>query len=264
MSKLQKSGVALELPPAYQEEDHDGPPRYTTGDQVGPSPYSRFPLRFNLYYNKSWTKVRYRLGESEDAPLYTIKVRASWVAMKRGSITLTQGTGDDDIVAVVHHEASFNGDATIEVPGREEAKPLRCHPDKWAKFTFTFDFDVGVGKETRKERFEWRPSRAGEVRALDKWAWGWKLVRLGDLHEEKSGGAGGGSRDVRPHGETSDGREIVAVWADNSSWSRSKIGKFHFLGAGATGALGDAWALVAVMSALRLWDHVLQITAAAV
>lgn len=39
----------------------------------------------------------------------------------------------------------------------------------------------------------------------------------------------------------------------NSSMTLSKIAKFHFLGAGAEGEFGDDWALMAVLSAFRLW-----------
>jgi hypothetical protein len=54
-------------------------------------------------------------------------------------------------------------------------------------------------------------------------------------------------------GEASDGKEVVAAWSENSGMTLSKIAKFHFLGAGATGEFGDDWALMAALSAFRLW-----------
>ncbi|KAJ3473450.1 hypothetical protein NLG97_g10301 [Lecanicillium saksenae] len=73
------------------------------------------------------------------------------------------------------------------------------------------------------------------------------------LGRTESGG-GSASRSERPHGESSDGRPIVAVFADNSRVSRSKLARFHFLGAGATNEFGEEWAMYVTMTALRIWE----------
>ncbi|KJR81454.1 uncharacterized protein SPSK_01108 [Sporothrix schenckii 1099-18] len=68
---------------------------------------------------------------------------------------------------------------------------------------------------------------------------------------------------------TSDGREIVALWAtqrqedgdgddddDPSDVSSTQtVARFTFLGSGASGQLGERWALMAVMSGLAVWER---------
>ncbi|KAI9788275.1 MAG: hypothetical protein M1816_007041 [Peltula sp. TS41687] len=233
----------------------DDPPAYTTGEPVGPSPYERLPLAFNLYYKK-WTVKTYQLGEHEDQPLYTITSVTDF-AQKKPMVILHEG-GDPKgpIISTVTKDSMMNAHTNITVPGRpgsaDDTITEHLRSDMFTgsnHLSFSFSFNVCRDKDIHREAFEWRPTRGAEVRALDKWSWGWKLVRLG-----KTTGSGG-SRSVRSVGETSDGKEIVAVWAAKTTFTTSKLGKFHFLGAGMTGELGEEWAFMAVMSALRLWNY---------
>lgn len=115
---------------------------------------------------------------------------------------------------------------------------------------------MGRGKETRREAFEWRFSQGKEVKVFGAWSTGWKLVRLDGVAESESeSGEGSSSRSERRHGQTSDGKPVVAVVADNTSPSTNKIAKFHFVGAGATGELGERWAFMALMTAVRVWER---------
>ena len=63
----------------------------------------------------------------------------------------------------------------------------------------------------------------------------------------------GGTRAVRDVGTSSDGREVVAVFAIHSGEPVKCA--FRFLGTGAAGHLGARFALMAVMTALRIWDY---------
>lgn len=56
------------------------------------------------------------------------------------------------------------------------------------------------------------------------------------------------------HGESSDGRAIVAVWAGTGIFA-SRVLRFRFLDAGADGGLGRRWAVMAVASALAIWHR---------
>jgi hypothetical protein len=116
--------------------------------------------------------------------------------------------------------------------------------------TCSFSVTVGRGQGMHDEQFEWRQSHGDEVKALDEWHWGLKLVRLNNEKPDEGGGKGKN----RKSGESSDGKEIVAVWADTGKLSMSKIGKFQFLGSGATGELGECWAIMAIVSVVRLWQ----------
>jgi hypothetical protein len=52
---------------------------------------------------------------------------------------------------------------------------------------------------------------------------------------------------------SSDGKEVVASFVDKTTLS-NKVAKFEFQGSGATGELGDAFSIIAVLTALRLWQ----------
>ncbi|KAI1297356.1 hypothetical protein F5Y03DRAFT_369674 [Xylaria venustula] len=51
------------------------------------------------------------------------------------------------------------------------------------------------------------------------------------------------------------GKEVVAVCAGTGMSSVTKVLHFRFLGAGADGSLGDRWAIMAVASALTIWNR---------
>jgi hypothetical protein len=242
-------------------EDHDNHsfetalPEYEGGPAPGPSPYKSLPLSFNIYYKK-WFSSMYQIGEHEDQPLFTIQRHGAW-GHDKPMIVLHEGADPKGpVVATVTKQGLVKHDTVIELrrPGLE-GEPIREPLVSDVSMTlknsrFTFAFDVGRGKEkTHRETFEWRISKAIEVRTLDSMAFGWKLVRLGP--DQPAGK--GGSRGARDVGEASDGNEVVAAWSENSGMTLSKIAKFHFLGAGATGEFGDDWALMAALSAFRLW-----------
>ena len=65
----------------------------------------------------------------------------------------------------------------------------------------------------------------------------------------------GGKRAKRAVGTTSDGKEIVAVFSDNYEARNTRLVRFRFLGTGAAGHLGPRFAVMAVMTALRIWNE---------
>ena len=103
------------------------------------------------------------------------------------------------------------------------------------------------------EKFEWRRSHGDETASLrdGKSTHGWKLIRL---HSSKESNVV--ISDSKVLGHSSDGKEIVAVWTDDSlTWFRGDekgvVGKFEFTGSGA-GGLGEQWKLFAVVSAMHM------------
>lgn len=252
-SSTQQTATILE-----DNDDHSfvtAPPEYESSATRGVSPYKHLPLVFNIYY-KQWFSSMYQIGEHENQPLFTIQRHGAW-GHNKPMIVLHEGADPKGpVVGTVTKEGSMKHDTVIELPmsSRLGSEPIRERLGGDVSMSlknsrFTFAFDVGRGKETRRETFEWRISKAIEVRSLDSMAFGWKLVRLG---VEQPAGRGG-SREARDVGEASDGKEVVAAWSENSAMTLSKIAKFHFLGAGTTGEFGDDWALMAVLSAFRLW-----------
>ncbi|WPH01516.1 Hypothetical protein R9X50_00436200 [Acrodontium crateriforme] len=140
----------------------------------------------------------------------------------------------------------------LKLPG-DTAEKLQSHTRLTSvSFTFIVPVPSKGGGAKYPEKFEWRQSRGAEVKsaASSKYTTGWKLVRLSN---ENATGVGGRRKD-REIGETSDGKEVVAVWANYAKMSMTKVACFQFCGTGATGELGDEWTLMAVLSVLRLWQ----------
>ncbi|KPM45140.1 hypothetical protein AK830_g1312 [Neonectria ditissima] len=199
-------------------------------------------------------KQIYPLGEHEDQIRLTVTLHGQFSHKKPFIVLHDENDAEGPVPGTVTKESLLNAHTNITVPDRPGSafdpltEHLKCNM-ALKQFTFSFAFDVGIGKDTRRERFEWRPSRGEDVKVLDKWAWGWKLVRLGAPE------GGQGSRSERGTGKTNDSNDTFAVWAENSTWTMSKCGKFHFIGAGSTGELSEEWAFMAIMSVLRLWDY---------
>jgi hypothetical protein len=246
-----------EPPPAYDDDLTEAAmsspgSSHSTVLQIG-----NFPSRFNWYYHNIRLKTStYHLGEHRKEPQFSLMLEATW---KGTRMTLHDGVGDSKkLLAEAYSESSITRHSIIHLPapqdGEEVREELRCHSSmKTNSYTFSMRVPGPFGEKPVVEQFEWRQSHGSEVRSLDKYGWGYKLVRLhssgatstapptDDLTKSE------GKKAVRHEGLTSDGKEVVAVWADNSQLSKNKMGKFQFLGSGATGELGEDWATFAVM-----------------
>lgn len=148
-------------------------------------------------------------------------------------------------------------------------------------------FALPVGVDGEVETFEWRRSRGSEIKQLGASWRGWKLVRLGGGRSEQSDASSYQFQDADdeslPRYSTEDEKhqradsahesedsgenEIVAVWAKTGCWtSLHDVGEFAFHGTGASGELGQRFAVMAVMTALCIWQKAMrdQATAGAV
>lgn len=143
------------------------------------------------------------------------------------------------------------------LPGEVRVQPIPVAAPGLMSSTFTFRVEVpwpvagpngGSNVQWRKEAFEWRRSNSLAVSALGGSSQGWKLVRL--------------SKELPPGGRTvagtgppsGDGFEVVAA-CTTAVMSLTKLWKFCFLGTGVSGALGERWAVMAVISGLATWDR---------
>lgn len=120
---------------------------------------------------------------------------------------------------------------------RGHGRPVALQGD----FPYTFQMQIRrpSGHGNRTEAFEWRHTKGKAVKRTGHRT-GYKLVRL----STDAGIAGG---DI-----ASGGGEVVAVLTTHGSWRRA--GTFMFQGSGAQGILGEHWQLVAIMTAIRIWD----------
>jgi hypothetical protein len=214
----------------------------------------RFPSTFNLYSELSLKHHTFYLGGEKSQRLYALSLHSGLFG--KAEIILHDGPErTDKPLATVKNDGIFSRHCIVNIPSFQNAKignvqeDLRFHYGLKAT-TCTFSVPIEHGASTYVENFEWRQSQGDEVKALSGWPVGLKLVRS---EIATPSGKGGKNKD-RAIGESSDGNEVVAVWAYQAKPSMSKLGKFQFLGSGATGELGDHWAITAVVSVLRLWE----------
>ncbi|KAI0097178.1 hypothetical protein GGR51DRAFT_541674 [Nemania sp. FL0031] len=251
-------------PPPYQEtyDNTDAFPPFgqapayeAGGSSSAAEPVSgvkrKFPPALNAYMGLAKT---FHLGEKKEKPLFAVRMHSGFT--KNPDLVLYDGPSDKGpILATATHKSVWKSTSIITVPTREgvahDSENQRIEMPVHTSFghrTFTFTANVGVGKETRCEEFEWRSSRGSEVKELDGNKWGWKLVRLSSRTL-----GGGGERASRVLGSTSDGLEVVAAWAQNNSFSMTKVFKFQLMGSALNGMLGERGAVLALMTALRIW-----------
>jgi hypothetical protein len=228
------------------------------------------PNSFQVYKapnNSSWSRTSlFHLGKSDSPPLYTCKQVVSWsgkftIDLHHGSTAdgapianSTRGSARQPQAIITIPKASDPGDNKSD---EEIIEPFRRHAS-FKRETWDFVVAVDSGNERHAEKFEWRHTHGDEIASLrgGKGTYGWKLVRL------QSGGSTGGEIEVdgKVLGESSDGKEVVAVWADdNQTWFRGAekgvIAKLEFFGSGAAsgeGGLGERWKLFVAMSALHM------------
>ncbi|KAG6366074.1 hypothetical protein INS49_000250 [Diaporthe citri] len=223
----------------------------------------QFPPAFNLYRDAFPGAQRsYFLGEHQATPLYS--VTAGWAASASGaSLILHNGPSDDHapLGTAAYGAAGRRMAVSLPpLPGRAPQPPHSVHTPTVMDPTFNFVVEIPSPPTAsasgspppptsyHSEKFEWRRSSSGAVGGLGGRAHGWKLVRLSN--ELPPGGmavAGSGP----PSG---DGHEVVAVCTE-SVMSVSKLWKFSFLGTGLSRALGEQWAVMAVVTGLVIWDH---------
>ncbi|KAI1366068.1 hypothetical protein F5Y08DRAFT_337977 [Xylaria arbuscula] len=204
-----------------------------------------------------------------NSPLYAVTTHALYT---QPDMVIHRGiTRDSPSLAMVYHQP-FSRSASVTLPARPGSRFPVAHElleSIGTVFRPVVSFSIETTSSGRsREHFEWRHSSGVEVEALGGRHSGWKLVRvsvppLSVLHPSSlyaplkrkfssSGGGSGGGGNVL--GQSSDGKEVVAVWSE-VNWSLSKILRFRFLGSGADGSLRERWAVMAVASALAIWHR---------
>ena len=247
-------------------------PRHDQVDSRPRSP-SKYPQKWNLY-QPSW-KRKFRIGEHQDAPLFTIVPHTGWFGRPR--LTLHAGPDAKSDVAALVTKPSFphdnrhgfevrfpptsstagsTADAASDSSGGSAAGGVVVevrsnHPmhSPLQHRTYQFTIKLGRGWQRWTETFEWRHTHGdvprvlrdgkddGRIRkVMNRLEGGWQLVRQG------SG-----------IGRSGEG-EVVAVWGEVLV-SAHKKATFAFVNSGATGELGERFAETAVVSGMALWDE---------
>ncbi|KAM0256219.1 hypothetical protein ACHAQJ_005090 [Trichoderma viride] len=223
-----------------------------------------FPNTFELYYGPSWRKLKLSLGQASSEPLYMFNLPEGWW----GDLIMYNGhTLEHPPLAAVRNTGKTAMGNVVTLPplgpGQEviEEKMSRRRNGLMDVFSFAAVVEAREGeKATRRvERFEWVGTGGKEVKDLHEWARGWKLRRVaangaGEAADEDADGDADGDEAANE----SPAGEILAVWADSSK-SLRKAAKFQFINSGATGELGEAWALMAVITFVRVWQRCMQV-----
>ncbi|KAH6844738.1 hypothetical protein B0I37DRAFT_378167 [Chaetomium sp. MPI-CAGE-AT-0009] len=196
--------------------------------------HTGLPQRIAAAYEKSWTRITVLLSDATtpSSPAYAITLDQGWY----GAMTLHTGPRrEDPALSEVQPAGRMRQDFSIGLPalgegqGQGQRAEVLRYVVGWKKEMYWFAMQVGGAGQV--ERFEWRRSHGQEVKKVE-------------------GGRGDGL--------TSDGKEVVAVWADPGTLSLSKLGQFEFRGSGATGELGLLWSIMAVMSCMCIWQKTMQ------
>ncbi|KAI0485488.1 hypothetical protein F4859DRAFT_511688 [Xylaria cf. heliscus] len=225
-----------------------------------------FPPVFCLYCLGA---RHYVIGETRYSPLYAVATHPALSA--RPDVVMYSGASEDSPpLAFITHEP-LSRSAGITLPARAGSRIPASHEllESSSAFPRILSFAIETAtavSEGRKERFEWRHSSGVEVEALGGRRSGWKLVRVSSSsaplippvppavvlspstsdHPTTKRDAG-----KKKHGKK---REVVAVWAV-TGMPLATVLRFRFLGSGADGSLGEKWAVVAVASALAIWNR---------
>ncbi|KAJ5965007.1 uncharacterized protein N7479_004883 [Penicillium vulpinum] len=252
-------GDALDaLPPPYTaaEAPQYERPSYTESTSTSGSATTKFPPVMNGYFQLKITTT-FHLGPTAEEKLYAVSTPAT-IFNSKPSLVLHDGPTNKHPAMATARDDKWGRIRPITItlpprPGSQHKHDIVEQVVPGGSFKHispSYSFEIPVGpKGTTPERFEWRNSQGNEIKDLAGSSSGWKLVRLAAPVKNSVGG----SRKQRDRGYTSDGLEIVALIAHNTSWSMTKRFRFTFMGTGLTGTLGENWEIFVVTSAIQLW-----------
>ncbi|EEP79683.1 predicted protein [Uncinocarpus reesii 1704] len=255
-------------PPYTPNQRHDKSLRCPVPMSQLSSLYRPFPATLTAYYQWKVTRV-YHLGTSDNHKLFAVSVYAgiSDKGPDRPCTVLHNGPSEKDHTLAVAGEpavwdmksalssislpplTSTEPDQTTS-PTATEAAVTPVHEtmvpgvlDDGKTVIFRFAVEVGHPKTGgyRRETFEWRMLKEHELHDVKH---GFKLVRS---H------AGAEAAPLGVLGDDDGEIEVVAVAGWKRMLALSKPFNLQFMGSGQTGELGDRFAVMVVITSLRLW-----------
>ncbi|OAA65307.1 hypothetical protein SPI_02094 [Niveomyces insectorum RCEF 264] len=235
-----------------------------------------FPTVMNIYSSWSHPKHFYICGDTKDEKLFYIEIHTG--VSGKGLLGNAHGyefhrgpTKEDPVVAAVGYESyqaasmyQFNSDSVVVLPPYDpynpkstfmtaEKMPASTTPEKRAVFSFSIE----VGRKMLREKFEWRQFNKDEDTNAE--VGGFKLVRLSPRYW-RSGSNSDGGKSNSPTKAAEDNSEVVAILAWTKGWfGHSNVLSTHpftlrLVGSGKLGHFGNRWALMTVLTALRIYD----------
>ncbi|KAI0844479.1 hypothetical protein F5Y00DRAFT_248687 [Daldinia vernicosa] len=215
---------------------------------------NEFPSYLQAFFPNKLSFPIFNLGAHTRDMHFTVTVDLRF--KNKPLMVLDNFTNDGNVLAVVGKPNIVHATHKTEVQvGDTTITLINLMGNIYRSFMFSLKLDSG------REKFEWRPTQGNEVCNMFKHAKGFKLVRL----DSKGPGDGkGGKRDDRHVDETSDGKEVVAVWATEKSLVPSSLTptnkpfKFELRASGKSGELGSQFGYFALATALKIWSYDVQ------
>lgn len=232
-----------------------------------------FPRSFHMTWMKSWSNLVIQVSTQGSQPIYSASMPEGF-----GGCTvlyLWSNIEGSPMAYIIRTGHEF----TIDLPGVPSCgimphQVTMRYESSMTEVRYSFTMMVGYGNSYRSESFEWRRSGGNKVKSLGKSSSGWKLVRLGpntngDYLLQYPGHTGQQYGNGYPSqygismpaqtgpGFSSDGKEVVAVFAGAQSFSFSMhdVGEFQYMGSGATPGMGYHWALMAALTGICVYQH---------
>ncbi|KAI1380901.1 hypothetical protein F4677DRAFT_405059 [Hypoxylon crocopeplum] len=225
------------------------------------SPYRPFPSVLHAHYQWKITMV-FHLGEPANKRLFAVSTHTELNGKGPGKPGIVLHNGPTDkypMLAAAGREPNadfLSLNSIIILPslsggttGKNCTEIMRAGTSS-DQAVFRFSIEVGQSKDLRRENFEWRKCKGDEVKSLvdPPWSCGFKLVRLPYHPGDNANSEDGTSSNV-----TDQNQEVIAIFAWNPNWSMMHPFKIEFRGSGQTGAMGERFSLMVVITGLRLW-----------
>ncbi|KAH6627178.1 hypothetical protein B0J18DRAFT_489927 [Chaetomium sp. MPI-SDFR-AT-0129] len=247
---------------------------FQTGAQALPIEPGRllFPPVMNGY--AQWGKQGFNIcGGTEKDRLYHIDIHSGYSRSgplgSRPGVVLHQGMDTKTpILAAAGYDSqfsarlySFNNQTAVLMPSLLPAAERTSEFDteqmpatvRGEQVVFSFFVEVDHGKERERQKFEWRKFEKGKIATATEG--GFELVRVlspcsPNAGQEEPGASSASLSTV----DGEENEEVVALLIWRKLWPTFKHNfTLQLLGKGQTGELGDRWALMVVITAIRIW-----------
>ncbi|KAH8894327.1 hypothetical protein GQ53DRAFT_745045 [Thozetella sp. PMI_491] len=207
----------------------------------GISPY--FPSSIQLFSDGGIFEDRNGfLAESERRPLNAVTIQSGSAGEPAIILHSGESASSRPLATLTFPKSAPGFEVSIRNfrPGESSMRKEVVSAHGWPSRVYSFTTEVAAQEGVRPGQFEWRRTRGTDVKQLGGRREGYKLVRLD------------GQGIIGPR--AGDGKEVVAVCATTKSTNHSRF-VVRFLGTGAAGVLGERWAIMAVITALGLYER---------
>ncbi|KAI0439964.1 hypothetical protein F4803DRAFT_529111 [Xylaria telfairii] len=232
--------------------------------------YRPFPPLMKLYYQWSLAGLTtfYVCGADQQDRLFAVKLHTGYsmkepLGPKQGLHLYNGPTTNDPLLAAAGDDSMvralpLNNNSRVFLPARRRRglsqEMMRAYITADKHVAFSFSLEIGYGKKRRREVFEWRNIEKSERDESTEHG-GFRLFRLPPNPEQDAPGGGSSSQGASTSSAAASTDDVVAVMA----WRRFLTSPKHpfdlkIVGDGLGGSLGDRWTLMALITALRLWE----------